>query len=378
VELADGFLALFGRPPRESACECERSTGVMLGQALNLVNGPTIAEAIADPTNRIASLVNSQPDDTKLVQELFMAILSREPKAEEAAAGVEAINAAKREYEALAAELVKFEKEQLPARQAAWEKEQRPVAWTTLDFASVTTASGAEATRQADGSLLFGGKPADKDRYTLFAATKLAGITALRVEVLTDPSLPNNGPGRAANGNFVLNELTVTAAPQDNLTAGKKFTLKVADADFQSGRIRLGLGRRRRPEPQEWLGRGAEHRRRTCGDLRDHRGRQLAPGAALSLVLDQQYGESHVIGRLRISVTTAPRPLKLDKLPPAIAEILAVAADKRTPEQQAALSAHYRSLDADMIRLSAVVGQAKTAHEQYPPARGAGPDLGPV
>jgi len=45
--------------------------------------------------------------------------------------------------------------------------------------------------------------------------------------------------------------------------------------------------------------------------------------------------------------------------------ILAVAADKRTPEQQAALSAHYRSLDADMIRLSAIVGQAKTAHEQY-------------
>ena len=31
VELADGFLDLFGRPPRESACECERSTGVMLG-----------------------------------------------------------------------------------------------------------------------------------------------------------------------------------------------------------------------------------------------------------------------------------------------------------------------------------------------------------
>ena len=29
----------------------------MLGQALNLVNGPTIAEAIADPKNRIAGLV---------------------------------------------------------------------------------------------------------------------------------------------------------------------------------------------------------------------------------------------------------------------------------------------------------------------------------
>jgi hypothetical protein len=365
VELADGFLALFGRPPRESACECERSTGVMLGQALNLVNGPTIAEAISDPENRIAALVKSQPDDNKLVEELFMAILSREPKPEETAAGVEAINAAKREYEGLAAELAKFEKEQLPARQAAWEKEQRPVAWTTLDFASVTTASGAEATRQADGSLLFGGKPADKDRYTLLAATKLAGITALRVEVLPDPSLPGNGPGRAANGNFVLNELTVTAAPQDNLTAGKKFSLKVADADFnQEGFVSASAVDGDLNPKSGWgvvPNTGKPHVAifETTEDV------SFAPGAALSLVLDQQYGEGHVIGRLRISVTQAPRPVKLDKLPPAIAEILAVAADKRTPEQQAALSAHYRSLDADMIRLSTIVGQAKTAHEQY-------------
>ena len=92
VELADGFLNLFGRPPRESACECERSTGVMLGQALNLVNGPTIAEAIADPQNRITSLVAAQTDDAKLVEELFLAILDRFPQPEESAAGVAAIN----------------------------------------------------------------------------------------------------------------------------------------------------------------------------------------------------------------------------------------------------------------------------------------------
>src|SRR6185437_79461 len=57
AQTEDDFLNLFGKPPRESACECERSTGVMLGQALNLVNGPTIARAIADPNNRITKLV---------------------------------------------------------------------------------------------------------------------------------------------------------------------------------------------------------------------------------------------------------------------------------------------------------------------------------
>src|SRR5205823_454779 len=38
---ADGFLDLFGRPARESPCECERSSTVSLGQAMALINGPT-------------------------------------------------------------------------------------------------------------------------------------------------------------------------------------------------------------------------------------------------------------------------------------------------------------------------------------------------
>ena len=45
----EGFLDVFGRPPRESACECERRTDFSLPQALNLVNGKTISDAVADP-----------------------------------------------------------------------------------------------------------------------------------------------------------------------------------------------------------------------------------------------------------------------------------------------------------------------------------------
>src|SRR5262249_40984698 len=46
VEIPSGFLDLFGKPPRESACECERTSGMMLGPVLNLVNGPIVGEAI--------------------------------------------------------------------------------------------------------------------------------------------------------------------------------------------------------------------------------------------------------------------------------------------------------------------------------------------
>ena len=35
------------------------------------------------------------------------------------------------------------------------------------------------------------------------------GITGIRLEVLADKSLPAKGPGRAPNGNFVLNDFKV-------------------------------------------------------------------------------------------------------------------------------------------------------------------------
>jgi hypothetical protein len=76
---AGGFLDLFGRPPRESPCECERSSTVSLGQTLNLVNGSTINDSIADPNGRIAKLMASNPTPRRIVEEVFLAVLCRPP-----------------------------------------------------------------------------------------------------------------------------------------------------------------------------------------------------------------------------------------------------------------------------------------------------------
>ncbi len=80
---AGGFLDLFGRPARETPCECERSSEVSLAQALNLVNGPTIAEALVDPDGRIARLLKAAPDDKTIVDEMYLAALSRLPADDE-------------------------------------------------------------------------------------------------------------------------------------------------------------------------------------------------------------------------------------------------------------------------------------------------------
>lgn len=78
-----GFLDLFGRPERQTSCECERRSDVSLVQALNLLNGSTIADAIADPDGRIAKLIVAGADDRKLISELYLAALSRRPNSQE-------------------------------------------------------------------------------------------------------------------------------------------------------------------------------------------------------------------------------------------------------------------------------------------------------
>ncbi len=85
VEAPDGlvgggdFLALFGRPKRQSACECERAGNVTLAHALNLVNGPMLGDCVNAPGNGIARLVDAEGDDRKLVEEIYLACLCRPP-----------------------------------------------------------------------------------------------------------------------------------------------------------------------------------------------------------------------------------------------------------------------------------------------------------
>jgi hypothetical protein len=79
----DGFLDLFGRPQRESACECERKTDLSLPQALNLINGKTISDAVADPSGRLAKAMVAGSPDRALIEDMYLTTLSRMPTAPE-------------------------------------------------------------------------------------------------------------------------------------------------------------------------------------------------------------------------------------------------------------------------------------------------------
>lgn len=84
VYMADGlvdddFLRLFGRPKRETACECERTSNVSLAHALSLVNGPIINNAVDAADSEIVRLVAREPNNRKVVDEIYFAVLNRAP-----------------------------------------------------------------------------------------------------------------------------------------------------------------------------------------------------------------------------------------------------------------------------------------------------------
>lgn len=74
-----GFLDMFGRPPREIPCECERAAEVSLAQTLNLINGPTVSEAIIHPQGLIARLLAANAADKTLIEDLYLSVLNRYP-----------------------------------------------------------------------------------------------------------------------------------------------------------------------------------------------------------------------------------------------------------------------------------------------------------
>ena len=85
-----------------------------------------------------------------------------------------------------------------------------PPSWTPLEPVKSSARSGATLTRKTDQSLLVSGDPIpDKDVYTVTFRVPLAGITALRIDAIPDPSLPSKGPGRASSGAFVLTSVAL-------------------------------------------------------------------------------------------------------------------------------------------------------------------------
>ncbi len=114
------------------------------------------------------------------------------------------------------------------SRQAAWEKAELArlartsttasagsVKWMTAEYLEYGTTSNAGFRLLEDNSLLSDGRGAFNDTYRVVAKSPLKRIAAVRLRVLTHESLPQQGPGMAGNGNFVLTDFEVSAGGAD-------------------------------------------------------------------------------------------------------------------------------------------------------------------
>lgn len=77
------LLDVFGRPARQIACECERTSQPNIAQALHLLNGAALNKKIADPKGRIQQALTAKKDLSAIVEDLYLATVSRPPRAEE-------------------------------------------------------------------------------------------------------------------------------------------------------------------------------------------------------------------------------------------------------------------------------------------------------
>jgi hypothetical protein len=87
------MFTLFGRPSRVTACDCERPRDVALNQTLFLMTDPVLLKKIE--SGRLRSLLAAKLTDAQVIEELFLATLSRWPDAAERKAALEHVRNAK-------------------------------------------------------------------------------------------------------------------------------------------------------------------------------------------------------------------------------------------------------------------------------------------
>ncbi len=101
----------------------------------------------------------------------------------------------------------------------------RPISWMPLapDAASSGSTNGPALTVLEDRSIRVAGPSPDRETYLVSGTASLPKVTAVRLEVLPDPELPRNGPGRAPNGAFVLNDLRLELIPDRAVSIPVRF-----------------------------------------------------------------------------------------------------------------------------------------------------------
>jgi hypothetical protein len=247
--------------------------------------------------------------------------------------------------------------------------------WTALAPLLAETASETKLKIEKDHAILASGKKADRESYTVSFTNVLSGVVGLRIEALPHNSLPNKGPGRAEDGNFVLTEVRAKIVRLDQTTNVLSFGS--ARADFEqvtSARTNVAsagsaLSVIDGAESEViagwaiWPQTNQAHQlvlecTETVG---------LAAGETLIVELKQNH-PGHALGRFRISVTTNAEALQGSLFFPQkkdISDLLLIVEAERDDKQREKLFAHFKSVAPETETVRKQLAEARKAKEDF-------------
>ena len=176
--------------------------------------------------------------------------------------------------------------------------------WNPVRYQSAFTSSGKPLHLQEDNSLLVDRAAGMNDSYRVRATTSLDRVAALRLRVLPDESLPRNGPGTAANGNFVLTKLRVEIE-------GKPAVVSHAFADHEQPGYPI-TGALDHDENSGWAINVGGAQKATMNAPHEAVfifSEPLKPkGELLEITMEHTRNESYLIGRFSIEVSSTIPP----------------------------------------------------------------------
>lgn len=219
-------------------------------------------------------------------------------------------------------------------------------------LARTAAADGVTADANANPVKSPDGADADSagagEDYSLVLKPQAGGLTGLRIDAIPDERLPEKGPGRAPNGNFVVNGLRLGVVDEAGVEL-RTVGLQRAAADFEQAGFKAAdvLNEQATPKKGWAIGGkiGAAHQLtvRTLEPL------ELAPNERLRLVIRQSYGRQHALGRFRVTLLSGDaRGLSL---PPAIITALEMYPEKRVAATRQSLFDYYVGQDPTVQQL---------------------------
>jgi mono/diheme cytochrome c family protein len=231
----------------------------------------------------------------------------------------------------------------LASKQEVWERSLQTFDWDTPRPARILSKKHATMDLRPDGSILVRGDKPNNDVYEVDLDGNFAGVTALRLEVLTDPSLPDNGPGRAplfAVGGFILSEIVI-----ERIDGDKAIAVPVARAteDYAETGHPARLAIDGATDTGWTIGGGIGRSHAAVFTFRE----PIAKGTKLRVTLRQEGIHQTTIGRFRLSTSTAKDALA-SVLPAEIEALVRIPREKRTHAEADAIKAHYLSVAPEM------------------------------